>query len=240
MGEFFNLDNKFFQGINKVVDCFGISVLWTICCIPLAFTAYAAFLSASIVMFLPCIITAIPAGAATTALYYTVNKVIRHGRGYVWKEFWHSFGTNFKQSAFITMILTALAIVFGGDGYVMYQYAKAGEKSGALYMVFIVLMVVEVCWVIYVFPYLARFENGNKAVLKNSGFIAIGNLPKTLLLLVVLAFMCFAVYIFPVIVIIVPAIYMVIANFILEKVFRKYMSEEDIEAEEERNRDFLN
>ena len=42
MGDFFNLDNKFFQGLSKVVDCVILSVLWVFCCIPMATTFFLA------------------------------------------------------------------------------------------------------------------------------------------------------------------------------------------------------
>lgn len=44
----------------------------------------------------------------------------------------------------------------------------------------------------------------------------------------------------PVLVLVVPSCYMLLANLILEKVFRKYMTPEDAAAEEERNREYYN
>lgn len=169
MGDIFNLDNKFFQTLGKGVDCVCLSLLWMICCIPLAFGIYVAYVSKAIILALPCIVLAVPAGIATTALYYAVNKVIRHSRGYLWSSFWHSFKTNMKQGAFVTLIVAAAVVLVGLDGYIMYQFAKAGEKSGVLYVVFFVLMLVVIAWAIYVFPYMARFENSTKLILKNSG-----------------------------------------------------------------------
>ena len=238
MGELFNLDNKFFQGLNKIVDCFWLSLLWCICCIPVAFTLYLLYGTGALLMLIPCVIAAVPAGVATTAMYYAINKVIRHGRGYVWKEFWHSFGTNLKQGALVTLIVAAIAAMMGGDGYIMFQFAKEGQKSGMLYVVFIMLFLFVTAWSIYIFPYMARFENTTKLILKNAGFIAIGNLGKTILMLALLAITAFAIYIVPFFIIILPAIYMLTVNIIMEKIFLKYMSEEDRAAEEERNRDF--
>lgn len=217
MGEFFNLDNKFFQGLNKLIDCFGLSILWLICCIPV-----------------------ITAGAATTAFYYTVNKVIRHGRGYVGREFWHALRVNFKQSTLSWLLVLLLYIILGMDCYVMYQVAQSGSKLGILYIVFIVLMALVTMWGIYLFAYIARFENTTKQVLKNAALIAVGNLPKTLLLFILFVAVCFLIYLLPILIIVLPTIYMLLENFILEKTFRKYMSEEDIAAEDERNSEFFN
>ena len=60
MGDFFNVDNKFFQGLGKIIDVICLSAFWFFLCIPI-----------------------VTAGAATTALYYTVNKVIRNNRSYI-------------------------------------------------------------------------------------------------------------------------------------------------------------
>ena len=95
-------------------------------------------------------------------------------------------------------------------------------------------------WATYVFPYIARFENKLLQVLKNTALIAIANLPWTFVLLVVLIVSALLVWAMPPVLVIVPSVYMLIANFILEKVFLKYMSKEDIATEEERNREFYN
>lgn len=217
MGEFFNLDNKFFQGMGKIIDCICLSMLWLLLCVPI-----------------------VTAGASTTALYYTINKVIRNNRGYMASEFFHAFKTNFKQSTIVWLILLLLYAIMGFDCYVMYQYAKAGVSYGAIYIVFAVLMMFATMWAIYLFPYIARFENSTKAILKNGALIALSNLWKTLLLFAILVAALFATYVFPPAVFILPSVYMLLANLILEKVFRKYMTPEDIEAEKERNMEYYN
>lgn len=217
MGELFNLDNKFFQGINKIVDCVCLSFLWLLLCIPV-----------------------VTAGAATTALYYTVNKVIRNNRGYIWKEFWHAFRTNFKQSTLVWLILIFIYAIMGIDCYIMFQFAKAGVSYGSLYIVFAVLMLIVTMWANYLFPYMARFENTLKAVLKNCVIMALLNLGKSFVLLVLLLVALVVAYIFFPAIMILPAVYMLLANLILEKVFVKYMTPEDIEAEKERNEEFFN
>ena len=217
MGELFNLDNKFFQGINKIVDCVCLSFLWLLLCIPV-----------------------VTAGAATTALYYTVNKVIRNNRSYIWKEFWHAFRTNFKQSTLVWLILIFIYVIMGIDCYIMFQYAKAGVSYGSLYIVFAVLMLIVTMWANYLFPYMARFENTLKAVLKNCVIMALLNLGKSVVLLVLFLAALVVTYVFFPAIMILPAVYMLLANFILEKVFVKYMTPEDIEAEKERNEEFFN
>ena len=71
-------DNKIFQMLEKIIDCIYSSILWFIFSLPL-----------------------ITAGASTTALYYTVNKVIRYDRGNMSKEFFKAFKSNFRQSTLV-------------------------------------------------------------------------------------------------------------------------------------------
>ncbi|MCI5872812.1 MAG: DUF624 domain-containing protein [Clostridiales bacterium] len=240
MGEFFNLDNKFFQGINKVIDCVLLNVLWIFCCVPLITAFLVAWQSGVALYWVICWLTFALAGPATTALYYAINKVVRHGRSYIWKEYWHAFFSNFKQAAAAALVVAGLGLFMVLDCYIMYQFAKAGEKSGALYAVFLIFILLIVMWATYVFPYIARFENKLLQVLKNTALIAIANLPWTFVLLVVLIVSALLVWAMPPVLVIVPSVYMLIANFILEKVFLKYMSKEDIATEEERNREFYN
>lgn len=240
MSEFFNLDNKFFQGVGKFVDCIVLSVLWLICCIPMAMTFYVAWQNVVVPYWIICWLTSFLAGPATTALYYTVNKVIRHGRSYMWKEFWGAFRANFKQAAAAMLIWFGICVFMGLDCYIMYQMAVSGDTSGILYIVFLVFIALLAILGIYLFPYMARFENNLKMSFKNSALIAIANLPWSLLLFAVLLIVAVIIYIMPPLVIALPAGYMLVANLILEKVFCKYMSEEDLEAEQERNQEFLN
>lgn len=237
MGEFFNLDNKFFQVINKIVDCIGLSVLWILCSIPVGVTGYLAIETKTLIFWLISCITVVPAGVATTALYYAINKVIRHGRSYVWTEFWHSFRSNFKQAAVISVILSLVAVLLGVDAYIMYQLALSGQRSGAFYTIFIILLIFEAAWALYIFPYIARFENTTKQVLKNTAYIAVANLPRTVVMVVALGAVVLTVYLFPAILVVIPAAFMLLINLLMEKVFRKYMSEEDLAAEEERDRE---
>ena len=71
----FNVDNKFFRALNKLVDMVILRFCWVISCIPV-FTI----------------------GAASTALYDTSRRVIHHDEGYVWRGYWHAFKVNFKQA----------------------------------------------------------------------------------------------------------------------------------------------
>lgn len=215
MSAIFNYDNKFSQGMNKLVNIFFISVLWLVWCVPI-----------------------VTVGASTTAMYYTVNKVLRHNRSYVFKEFWSAFKSNFKQSTILWLILFAVGALMSVDAYIMKAFYEAGSEIGKMYVVFYILILFEIIYSIYIFANLARFENTNKQIVKNAAIMSIAHLPWSLLMLALLALVVFLDLLLPPLIIVLPAVYMWLCNLILEKIFRKYMSDESLLEEEERNREY--
>lgn len=213
----FSYDNIIIQTLNKILDCLFLSVLWIIFSIPL-----------------------ITFGASTTALYYTANKVLRNDRSHVWREFWSSFKSNFKQSTIVWLILMVLYYVLITDCFLLYSFYKQGALPLALLIVFVVMLAFAVIWGSYLFPYIARFANTTKQILKNCLLFSIRHI---LMSIVLLAFFVLAIVVFvvvPVAIFVLPAAYMLLANLVLESIFRRYMSPEDLEAEEDRNRDYYN
>lgn len=208
MGKFFSYDSGLFQAINKIVDCALLSILWLLFSIPI-----------------------VTIGASSTALYYTVNKVIRHDRSHIWREFWSSFKSNFKQSTIVWLILMAAYYILITNCLIMYQANNT---------VFLVFYLGTIClltmWMLHLFPHIARFANTTRAIMKNCALIAIRHILKSLVLLIIFAAACVLIFVWPIVIIIVPTLYTLAANFILETIFRRYMSDEDFEAEEERNR----
>ena len=72
--------------------------------------------------------------------------------------------------------------------------------------------------------------------MKNAILFATVHFPMTVLLLALAAGTGFLMYIFPFLVIMLPAIYSWVQSFVLEWIFRKYMTEEERRLEDEKNR----
>lgn len=211
MGKLFNYDSPIMQTLNKIVDCFFLSVLWIVFSLPL-----------------------VTFGASTTALYYTINKVIRHDRSSLWKEFWGAFKSNFKQSTIVWLILCVVYYIMITDCVIMYNFYKSGA-SVALFIVFAIMVLVTMMWTGYLFPCIARFENTTKNLMKTCALLMIRHILKSILLMLLLAVAIAGLIVMPVLIVIIPSVYMLVASFILESIFEKYMSPEDLEAEKERN-----
>lgn len=210
MDRFFNADSKFFQALGGLMDCMIISALWILMCIPV-FTI----------------------GTATTAMYTTVHKVIRRGEGYVWNTYWDAFKSNFKQTTKLWLIVLPIMLVLCADIYVTHTALVAGISWGVLSPFFVILLIFVILWATYIFAYSARFEQTIKGTLKNGVLIMIANLPWSFLVLLILAFAAFLIgYVF-ILIIIIPGTATVLIEYILEHVFRKLMTAEQRQKEEE-------
>ncbi|NLK78595.1 MAG: YesL family protein [Clostridiales bacterium] len=213
----FDVDGGIMKTLGKITDIICLSVFFVICSLPI-FTM----------------------GTAATALYYTVNKVIRNERGYIFREYVSAFKSNFKQTTPIWLLVIVISLVLGFDGYVMRQMGQNGSKLGAFGVVFIIMGLFLLAWALYLFAYMARFENTRKQSMKNALLIALVNLPWTAVI-IILALACMSLlYVLPISLIFVPGVFTLLESFILEKIFWKYMSEEDREAELERKRECKN
>ncbi|WMJ88696.1 YesL family protein [Anaerocolumna sp. MB42-C2] len=206
MGNFFNMDNGFFTALGKFVDLIIISLVWLILCIPV-----------------------VTIGPATTSLYYAVVKVIRRERGYLVREFFHSFKTNFKTGLIAGIILTVLFAVLVFDR--KFATTMTGNQGFILLSIFNAMIFLLICVTLYLFPLLSRFTMGIKQLFKTAVFMAMKHLPTTILLIIIFAAISLGTYIMPIAILISPALCILLESFLLERVFKKYMPEKSEEAE---------
>jgi uncharacterized membrane protein YesL len=215
MGNFFSIDNPIMSGILKVMNCILICLLWIICCLPI-----------------------VTIGTATTALYYTIQKVIKNDRGYAASEFFKSFRSNFKKTILIWLLMLLAAVIFIGDILILKMYAQAGYLWANVYFLFEFALALELIYSIYVFSYCARFTNTTKAILKNSAILAIRHFGTTMKIIVILGASFVIVFILPVSFFIIPIVAIWLISIPLEKLYFKYMDEADKQAEQERNMEY--
>lgn len=206
----FSFDNKIFGALGKAVDCVILSVLWLVCCIPV-----------------------ITIGASSTALYYTVHKSIRGNRGYTTKNFFSAFKDNFKPATLSWIVAFVVQIVLSLDAYIMWQVLQTGNNMGAFFYFFLILIAFSIGWVVYTFAYIARFENTVKITLKNAVLMELRHLPWSLLIIILFLLAIFLTWLIPILVFLMPASIVLMFDLILERIFRMYMSPEDLANEKE-------
>lgn len=207
MGSFFNYENGIMSKIARVADTVTLGVLWVLCSVPI-----------------------VTIGASSAAFYYAYNHCIRQKMGYAWKTFFKSFKSNFKQATPIWLLVLGILLIAVLDSYLLWLM-DGMVLINLIRAVIIVLTLSAILWALYLFPYLSRFDVPSKAAMKNCALILLANLPQSFLLLLLFAACAFGFVCLPLLNLFIPSLYMFLANRILEKVFRKYMRPEDLNAQ---------
>ena len=140
----FKYDGFLVQTCNKIVDCISLSLLWLLTSIPI-----------------------VTIGASTTALYYAINTGIRFNQGKIWRAYWRSFRSNFKQATIIWLMLLVIYGLLGGSCYSAYILCTNGLLGKEMFYIPLILFLPLMAWANMLFPYLAKFQNTTKMILKN-------------------------------------------------------------------------
>lgn len=237
MNQIFNIENPFFQAINKFIDLISLSFIYSIFLGPMVFMGYVIVQNGPYLLYLVLFVLAsFTFGPVATGLYYAVVKVIRRERGYAIREFFRSFKLNFKQSALISLIFGFLTALL----YFDYQYVTAANEvevstmNTVMLIGFNIAVILMVLTITYIFPVLSRFTLPVKGLFKNSLLMSIRHLPSTLLMILINIVGVLLVWLFwpfPLFCL-VPAVCMLLDSLLMERIFKKYMPESEGNAEE--------
>ena len=216
MRNLFSMDSGLFRFLTRLADLMILNILFILCCIPI-----------------------VTIGASITALYYVTLKMAVNEEGYIARAFLKSFRQNFKQATVIWLILFALGCVFGIDFYILYY--SEGTLITVLRFCIGATALVYLMVLLYVFPTLARFYNSVKNTMRNALIMALADLPRTLLILVITAgsilitfFNVYTLWYGLLVWVLFGFSLVAYANsFFLNKVFAKYTPEESPEDETE-------
>jgi len=158
MSNLFSLDSPVMNFLNNLADMILLNIIYLICCIPV-----------------------VTIGAATTALYTVTLKMTRKEYPAVVKSYFTAFRKNIKTSTlcWIPMVIAGILLFL--------DYRLLGLLPGTLQFVIrialIILSLFYVMILLYLFPYIARFDNNVRNTFKNTIIISIVNLPMSLLML---------------------------------------------------------
>ena len=162
MSKIFDLDSPFMRVLYRVADLMILNFLMILCCIPV-----------------------ITVGAACTGMHYVLLKIVRGEEGYLVKGFFKSFKQNFRQATILWLIMLLIIAVYVGD-FMIFTYSGVKFPT-ALVIAILALAIVLLMVAVYVFPVLSRFDNTIKNTVKNAFCMAILTLPKTILLVALMA-----------------------------------------------------
>lgn len=192
----------------EILNAFGqmvvASILWVFCCLPI-----------------------ITIGAASTALYYSVVKVIRRDRDTVVKSFFYCFKMNFRQGLVINLIILAYsAFILLLALPNIRAWTESGQIGTALY-IYGGLLLLSAWMLPYIYPALSRFYYSNLQIMRFVLLIGVRYFYISILLLVLLVAAAVFSIRYPVFLIIVPALYAYSSSFLLEPIFKKCSTPDD-------------
>lgn len=200
-------DSPLMITMNNITDCIFLSLFFLIGCFPV-----------------------VTIGASFAAMYSAVYQGFRKGEKNSWQSFERSFRRNWKEGIVPTLVFLVLTAVLLKLLVAAWNGAVCGRISWMLFSggAFLGVLVLGILSVL--FPMLSRFENSAATLLKNTVFIAMANLPRTLalgILNAVSAFLCIR-YVVPVFFL--PALAALIGSLFIEPMFRPYIPESSEDA----------
>lgn len=158
MKKILSLDSPLIQFMEHVADFIVLNLITAVCCVPF-----------------------ITVGAAITAHYKIMQDLTLDEEEPVLRAYFRAFAANFKQATVLWLIVAFFLAFFAVDVFVIHVYFDEGWAH-MTYLLLAVLGTVGVGVVCYAVPLIARYQNTLKEHLRNSFILAVGNLPRTLLL----------------------------------------------------------
>lgn len=166
------INSRLAVSMNKLADLLILNILFLITCIPI-----------------------ITAGAAASALYSVMLKLVDDKESPVARMYFKAFSAYFKQATIIWLLLLLLGAILGMDFY-LYLMGKVPRTWRFLNYIFLIVLVLYVITFSYVFPFLAQFNGPVKQTFMDSVLMGIRHLPYTMLLVILtfagaIIFLCF-------------------------------------------------
>jgi uncharacterized membrane protein YesL len=204
--KFLNPDNALMITMTQITDCIFLSLFWLLGCVPV-----------------------VTIGTSFAALYDATYRGFRQGDKHCWSRFLQVYRQNWKAGILPTVVFLAAVTVLTKVLVGLWNAAVAGSISWMVFSgaAFVGVLLVGILSVL--FPMLSRFENPFPVLLKNTVFLALANLPRTMALglLNAVAVMLCAVFVLPLFFL--PSLAALIGSLFLEPMFKPYMPEEGSE-----------
>ena len=200
----FNPESGLMITMTQITDCIFLSLFFLLGCFPV-----------------------VTIGASSAALYDAVFRGYRKGDKHPWQRFLQVFRRNWKAGILPTAVYLVLFALLAKGLIAVWNAAVYGEISWMVFSAAAFAGVLILGILSVLFPMLSRFENSFGALMKNTVFLAMANLPRTLVLgiLNAAAFLLCLRYIFPLFFL--PALAALLSTLLLEPMFKPYMPSEN-------------
>lgn len=200
----FKPDSALMITMSRITDCIFLSLFWLLCCIPV-----------------------VTVGASFAALYDVSFRTFRKNERNSWQRFFAVFRENWKAG-----ILPTIVFLLAGWGLLkiviaLWNLAVVGTLSWMLFSALAFVAVVVLGMLSVLFPMLSRFENSFGALLKNTVFLSMANLPRTAILGAINAAAIFLCVRLVAPLFFLPSLAALFGSFALEPMFKPYMDDEN-------------
>lgn len=202
--KFLNPDNALMITMTQITDCIFLSMFWLLGCLPV-----------------------VTVGASFAALYDASYRGFWQGEKHCWGRFWQVYRENWKAGILPTAVFLAVLTLVIKALVALWNAAVAGGISWMLFSGLAFVGVLVLGMVSVLFPMLSRFENSFPGLLKNTVFLAMANLPRTLALGILNAASGLACAFFVLPLFFLPALAALIGSVLIEPMFRPYMPSEE-------------
>lgn len=182
--------------LNAAGQLIVLSILWVVCSLPV-----------------------VTIGASSTALYYTVVKVVRRDRGSLLQSFFSAFRDNFWQSLTVNMVFLCYFALLAALAIPRIAVWDGSDSSLYLIMGFALL---GACPLVLCYPVISRFYHRGMALVRFLILLISRHIHVPLLSVVLLLIGVLAVASNGAALVFVPGIYAWLQSLLLEPVFQKY------------------
>ena len=177
--------------------------------------------------FILCSLPVVTFGAAYTAMYTITLQEAEDRSGSIIGRFFKYFRANFGKATVLWLLLLFLGGILGYN--YLFLTANPEMSTGIFRGLLLALSIFYVMIFTYAFPLLSRFENTLMGTLRNALALAIGNLPKTIVMVLLnllpVVILLLSEVLFLRLSILMIMIYFAVAaqlnSFMLSKIFRK-------------------
>jgi uncharacterized membrane protein YesL len=157
----FGYSSPFAKFVNRLVDVIVLSLLTLLCSLPI-----------------------VTIGASFSALYYVLLKMVRDQDFRIVHGFFKGFRENFWKGTALWLIMAVVIGILGMDFFLLSNIAM---DYGDLVRILLVLISALVIMVgNYIFPMQAQFENTVFGTIKKAFIVCFMNLPRSIILLLIM------------------------------------------------------
>ena len=199
-------ENPMLYWFSKIGDFFVLSILWIVLCLP-------------VVTFIP----------ASIALYDSVAHCIHGTEDGSVRRFLRTLKSELLRGMLLSILCLGIWLLLCWGFFILFQMGQENQAMAVYSLVYLFTMLIPLGVLTWLIPVESRFEHKFFSLFRAAVVYSIGHLPTTVLLLIILVLAVALVLLCPVLGVLMPAIAVTVQSWFIERVFKKYIPQEEEE-----------